>query len=202
MPAAARQAPPSPPAWPTPHCTRPPPPPSMAPREQRRGRSPWPRSRTMTRPARLRTTRRAWTAVTGPRHRPPRWAAGPASAWSVAANGAAGFDVSGPNASAEDAPPAVGVRTAARGATETASSTASVADAALHASAKTVTPTEGAAFSGVVASFTDDDPAGTATDYTASITWGDGHTSAGTAAANTRGTATVRRTNTASKKRT
>src|SRR2546426_889233 len=74
--------------------------------------------------------------------------------------------------------------------------TASVADAALNASAKTVTPTEGAAFSGVIASFTDDDPAGTATDYTASITWGDGHTSVGTVAATGSGGFDVSGTNT------
>src|SRR5207248_2056087 len=41
---------------------------------------------------------------------------------------------------------------------------------------------EGAAFSGPVASFVDDDPGGTATDYSATITWGDGQTSAGTIA--------------------
>jgi large repetitive protein len=35
-------------------------------------------------------------------------------------------------------------------------------------------------FTGVVATFTDDDPMGTATDYQATIVWGDGHTSTGT----------------------
>jgi hypothetical protein len=43
-----------------------------------------------------------------------------------------------------------------------------------------VFPTEGAAFNGVVATFTDPGTDGTSRDYTAIITWGDGTTSAGT----------------------
>src|SRR5262249_55871265 len=59
------------------------------------------------------------------------------------------------------------------------------------ATAATVTATEGAAFTGPVASFTDLDPAGTAADFTATITWGDGHDSSGTVAANSAGGFTV-----------
>ena len=58
-----------------------------------------------------------------------------------------------------------------------ASATINVADAALHA--VTLTPpaaTEGAPFSGTVFHFTDDDPHGTASDYTAVVTLGDGNT--------------------------
>lgn len=61
----------------------------------------------------------------------------------------------------------------------TASSTATISDAALHASG--VTPSSsGTTASGTVATFTDDDPNGTLSDYTASINWGDGTTTTGT----------------------
>src|SRR5262249_56435872 len=43
-----------------------------------------------------------------------------------------------------------------------------------------VTFTEGATHASLVATFTDADPLGTATDYTATITWGDGSTTSGT----------------------
>ncbi len=43
-----------------------------------------------------------------------------------------------------------------------------------------ISPTEGATFNGNVASFTDSDGIGTASDYIATIDWGDGTTSAGT----------------------
>jgi hypothetical protein len=58
--------------------------------------------------------------------------------------------------------------------------TATVADAALSAHGVTIAPKAGVAFSGIVATFTDADPNGTPSDYSATITWGDGHTSAGT----------------------
>src|SRR5262249_18705008 len=51
-------------------------------------------------------------------------------------------------------------------------------------------------FTGVVAGFTDADPAGAAADYTATITWGDGHTSAGTITGNGSGGFNVSGTNT------
>src|SRR5205807_1195688 len=70
---------------------------------------------------------------------------------------------------------------------------------ALTATDKTITPTEGASFSGVVASFTDADPNGTRTDYSATINWGDGHTSVGTIAANGSGGFDVSGTNTYAK---
>src|SRR5581483_2007867 len=71
----------------------------------------------------------------------------------------------------------------AGGAKTTAASSATVADAALSATGKALAPTEGAAFSGVVASFSDTDPAGALSDYTVTITWGDGQSSAGTVSA-------------------
>ncbi len=50
----------------------------------------------------------------------------------------------------------------------------------LFATGVNVSPTAGAPFTGVVATFVNADPFGSATSYTAIITWGDGSTSAGT----------------------
>src|SRR3979411_1919961 len=55
-----------------------------------------------------------------------------------------------------------------------------VADAPLTATGRAVTGTAGVAFNGVVASYTDSDPNGKATDYRAIISWGDGQSSGGT----------------------
>jgi hypothetical protein len=60
-----------------------------------------------------------------------------------------------------------------------AASSAQVADAPLSASGMTISSTEGAAFNGAVATFSDADPNGVASDYAATIIWGDGQTSAG-----------------------
>jgi hypothetical protein len=65
-----------------------------------------------------------------------------------------------------------------------ATATASVADAPISAAGVALSITEGTAFSGVVATFTDPDPGAVATDYTATIAWGDGTTSAGSIAFN------------------
>ncbi len=54
-----------------------------------------------------------------------------------------------------------------------------VSDAALSATAGSVSATAGQLFSASVASFTDADPGGTAADYTAQIDWGDGSSSTG-----------------------
>ena len=62
----------------------------------------------------------------------------------------------------------------------TVTSQANVIDAPLNAAAVTVAATEGTAFTGAVATFTDADPGGTAATYTATIAWGDGAISAGT----------------------
>src|SRR5947209_8178762 len=61
----------------------------------------------------------------------------------------------------------------------TVAGSANVADAPLTAAGRSISPVEGAAFTGVVATFTDADPGGVVSDYTATIDWGDGHTSAG-----------------------
>jgi len=78
------------------------------------------------------------------------------------------------------------------GATASAQSTANVADATLTAQAATLAATEGAVFSGQVATFTDADPNGATTDYTATILWGDSTvSSAGTVTTSGNGTFTV-----------
>jgi streptogramin lyase len=71
-----------------------------------------------------------------------------------------------------------------------------ILDKPLTATNKTVTSTEGAAFSGVVASFTDADPAAAAINFTASIAWGDGSASTGIISANSSGSFNVSGTHT------
>lgn len=77
----------------------------------------------------------------------------------------------------------------------TLSGEANVADAdVLHppATNPTITATEGTAFSGVVATFTNTGyPANPASDFTANIIWGDGHFSAGAVTGTGNGTLTV-----------
>ena len=69
-------------------------------------------------------------------------------------------------------------------------------DQQITVSNRSLTATEGAAFSGTVASFTDPDPNGTAGEYVASINWGDGHTSSGTVIGGTGGPFAVTGTHT------
>jgi parallel beta-helix repeat protein len=61
-----------------------------------------------------------------------------------------------------------------------ATSLMSVADAPLTVSTSPVSAVEGAAFSGQVGTFFDANPSATVSDYTITITWGDGSSSAGT----------------------
>jgi uncharacterized repeat protein (TIGR01451 family) len=77
--------------------------------------------------------------------------------------------------------------TDAGGSSASQSATLSVADAPLTATGSALTATAGVAYDGVVASFTDSDPNGTAADYSATIDWGDGTSSAGTISANSQG---------------
>ena len=65
-------------------------------------------------------------------------------------------------------------------ATATATNTVTVAEGdGLSGSATPISTTEGTAFSGTVATFTDTDTSNTAADFTATIAWGDGTTTAG-----------------------
>jgi uncharacterized protein (TIGR03118 family) len=77
-----------------------------------------------------------------------------------------------------------------------------ISDQPLTALGTTVAAPVGTAFTGLVASFTDADPAAKPADFTATINWGDGHTSAGTIAAGANGGFTVSGTNTFAKKGT
>src|SRR5262249_23763578 len=61
-------------------------------------------------------------------------------------------------------------------------------DAALTASAIIINSTEGAILSGPVATFSDTDPAGALSDYSATINWGDGQSSTGTITSGAGGT--------------
>jgi hypothetical protein len=62
-----------------------------------------------------------------------------------------------------------------------------VADAPLTATGVPVRATAGAQFTAPVATFTDADPGGVASDYTATIAWGDGKSASGTVSARTGG---------------
>jgi 6-phosphogluconolactonase (cycloisomerase 2 family) len=76
----------------------------------------------------------------------------------------------------------------------TGSATVTAADM-LSATGTAVSATEGASFTGTVATFTDTNPASTAGDFTATIDWGDNSTSAGTVSASN-GSFTVQGTHT------
>lgn len=67
--------------------------------------------------------------------------------------------------------------------TSSATGTATVADAPLAATPLAVTATAGVAFTGPTATFTDGNSLATASDFTATISWGDGTTTPGTVSA-------------------
>jgi hypothetical protein len=120
------------------------------------------------------------------------WGGGSSSPGTVVANGAGGFDVMGTYTYAEEGTQTISVAIHDNeGSSTTGSTTATIADAALSGSPVAVSPIAGAPFSGVVASFTDADPKGTAGDYSATISWGNGKTSSGTIAPNGLGGFTV-----------
>src|SRR5205823_2363690 len=107
------------------------------------------------------------------------WGDGHTSAGAVTATGPGSFQVVGSNTSAGGGTYPVRVTiTDAGGSTASTGGDATVADASLTASADPEA-TEGVLFSGLVASFTDANPGSAASDFTAIISWGDGHTSVG-----------------------
>jgi hypothetical protein len=114
------------------------------------------------------------------------WGDGTTSAGTITPNGNGGFNVSGTQTYAEEGTYAVNVTiTDSGGTTAQVNSTANVADASLLATGTTFSTTINSSASNALATFTDADPAATAADYTATITWGDGTTaSAGSIAAN------------------
>ncbi len=116
------------------------------------------------------------------------WAPGQSTAGTVTPNPAGGFAVTGSFTYAEEGSYPIGVTiTDQGGASAQVSGAATVADAPLTAAGVAASATEGTSFSGIVATFTDANPSGTAADFAATITWGDGQTSAGTVTANPTG---------------
>src|SRR5207237_9984933 len=111
-----------------------------------------------------------------------RWGDGHTSVGTIAANASSGSDVSGTKTYAEEGPYAITVSIADHAASDTASSTANVADAVLTATGGTLSGTEGAPIpvTTVVAHFTDADPHGTASEYSATADCKHGSTRNGT----------------------
>jgi hypothetical protein len=111
------------------------------------------------------------------------WGDGSPSSPGTISGSGGNFTVSGAHTYAEEETSTVtvtiaGVTNASN--TATATSTANVSDAALTASCATL-PTSARSFNGSTATFTDAaSPGGTISDFSATITWGDGSTSDGT----------------------
>jgi hypothetical protein len=108
------------------------------------------------------------------------WGDGKTSAGTVSPVVGGLFQVTGNHAYAEEGnyPVAISIQDD-RGAFAGIMSAAAVTDALLTPTPVTLTVTGNKNFTGIVGLFTDADPAGTATDYTATVTWDDGSTSAG-----------------------
>ncbi|HYR50155.1 MAG TPA: NEW3 domain-containing protein, partial [Candidatus Eisenbacteria bacterium] len=119
------------------------------------------------------------------------WGDGTASSAGAIAGAFGAFSVDGSHTYAEEGSYPISVVVTAGGQSADAGSTATVADAALTESPINVAATEGIAFSGAVATFSDANPNGTAAEFTASINWGDTSSSAGTVVANALGGFTV-----------
>ncbi|HUY34129.1 MAG TPA: DUF4214 domain-containing protein [Pirellulales bacterium] len=117
------------------------------------------------------------------------WDDGSKTSGTVSAAAGGGFVVGGSHVFAEDGSnlPVSVVVVDKGGSTVTITSTATVADAALSGTASPIAATEGASFSGTVATFSDANPAGAAGDYTATINWEDGSTTSGTVTTSTGG---------------
>jgi hypothetical protein len=108
------------------------------------------------------------------------WGDGQSSPGTVSANSSGGFGVTGGHTYAEKGNYGVLVTIKDVGtATTSVNGTAAVADAPLSAAGVSVSTTAGAAFNGVVATFSDANPAAPVSDFTATITWGDGQSSPG-----------------------
>src|SRR5207247_2597431 len=117
------------------------------------------------------------------------WGDGSTSSGDVVVNPAGGFFVIGTHTYTEEGSRTVQVGILDDGGSSASvSSTVNIGDAGLSGAGMTVTATEGTAFSGAVASFTDANIGGTASefsatiasDFSATIAWGDGITTLGT----------------------
>jgi hypothetical protein len=113
------------------------------------------------------------------------WGDGTTSAGTSAANGTGGFKVTGTHTYAEEGSYAATVTIHdAGGSMAVVHSTAAVADAPLHASGKPINEVLNQTFTERVASFSDGNASPDIADFSATIDWGDGSTTAGTVAAN------------------
>jgi N-acetylneuraminic acid mutarotase len=111
------------------------------------------------------------------------WGDASTSAGTVTGNRASGFTVTGGHTYAEEGSFTVTVQISdLDGNSVTATGSASTGDAALTASGRQLRQSHDS-IAGVVANFNDADPGGLVSDYTATISWGDGTSSAGTVAA-------------------
>jgi streptogramin lyase len=109
------------------------------------------------------------------------WGDSTTSTGTITYLGGTSFTVTGTHTYSEEGPYGVAVTINAPGGRMFfANGQANVADASLNAVPTTAMAAATVPFTGVVATFSDDDPMGTASDYVATIIWGDGHTSAGT----------------------
>jgi hypothetical protein len=103
------------------------------------------------------------------------WEGSTTSAGTVTNTAPGQYTVTGSHTYAEEGPKALSVLITDHNQTTNPSASLTVLDAALSSTAKTISGTEGQAFSaGQVATFTDADPAGTTGDYTVTINWNDG----------------------------
>jgi hypothetical protein len=116
------------------------------------------------------------------------WGDGQTSAGTITANSHGGFNVTAPHTYAEEGSYTFTVKIKDSGGSVTsATGTASVVDAPLNATATSLSGIEGLSIGGRVASFTDTNPGGDLSDFSATINWGDGQASAGTIAGNALG---------------
>jgi len=108
------------------------------------------------------------------------WGDGVTSSGTITSNGSGGFNIAGNHTYAEEGSYALVVTVAVTGGLSASSTgSANVADAPLTATGFDLI-CKGQNFSNTVAAFTDADILGTASDYSASIFWGDGKSSNGT----------------------
>lgn len=108
------------------------------------------------------------------------WGDGNTTDGIVSANGSGGFNVSGSHVYSEEGPYTIQITVSGpAGATASITNNIGVADAPVVATGSTFSPTEGASYSGPVATFTDPAGAEATTHYSASINWGDSATTTG-----------------------
>lgn len=126
------------------------------------------------------------------------WGDGHTGLGTVMGDRLSSFRVQGTNTYADEGAATVTVTLTgiAGGGTFNVKGVATIFDAPLTASGSSFAPAAGTAFTGGVATFTDANAAGAASDFTATIAWGDGSTSSGSIAAATGGGFTVAGTHT------